>query len=321
MGEGTMSPRREANRSRLTQRLPPLEALRFFEAAARHGSFTAAGRELCVTPAAVSHRVKTLEASLGELLFVRQARGVRLNRLGATYLKEVQRILTDICNVTDCQRGHAAARRLAIVAAGIVAELWLTSRLPEFAAAYPDIAIELEIDHGEVDLHRRDFDVWIVFECERSEALQTETLFEETLIPVCSPALLEKRGRPARPEDLHDWPFLYDLEGRSDWSYWFAQHGVSSPDPFRASAFGLYSMVVQAATRGMGVALGYSSMIANELERGTLVALFDSFVPAPARILLASLPDSADKPDVQAFLDWIRVQVSLMHGADHPLTP
>ena len=316
-----MSTQREANRSRLTQRLPPLDTLRFFEAAARHGSFTAAGQELCVTSAAVSHRIKTLETSLGDKLFVRQARGVRLNRQGAMYQKEVQRILIDLCDVTDCQRNCVAARLLRVVAVGIVAEMWLTPRLPDFGAARPGIAIELETDHDEVDPRRRNFDVWIAFASEARETPHAETLFEETLIPVCSPALLEKRGQPTSPEDLHDWPLLYDLEGRSHWSYWFARHGAPPPNLHRASGFRQYSMVVQVAIRGMGVALGYSWMIAHELERGTLVGLFDSFVPAPAKILLATAPASADRPEVRAFRDWVRDQASAMHGRYHLVAP
>ena len=134
------------------------------------------------------------------------------------------------------------------------------------------------------------------FTNEVTETWHAETLFEETLLPVCSPAFLEARGRPREPADLHGWPLLYDLHWTTDWSHWFAHHGARAADLSPASGFRLYSMMVQAAVKGMGVALGHSLMITRELEQGTLVSLFDSRVTAPARYLLVTAPASMGKP-------------------------
>ena len=256
--------------------LPPLEALRFFEAAARHGSFAAAAKELGVSAAAVSYRVKALERHLGAELFQRYAHGVSLNVHGRGYLRDIERIFAELRRVTERRRDRQETELLKLVAIEVVAEKWLMPLLADFRTAHPDIAIEFEVDHGPVDPKRRDFDVWIAFTDEVPHSLHSEKLFEETLFPVCSPGLLAARGRPREPGDLKSWPLVYDLHWTTDWSHWFSHHGVSPADLSRASGFRLYTMVVQAAVDGLGVALGHSVMIARELNQGALVALFDS---------------------------------------------
>lgn len=285
--------------------LPPLEALRFFEAAARHGSFAAAARELGVSAAAISYRVKALERHLGAELFQRYAHGVSLNVQGRAYLRDLERIFAELHRVTERRRGRQEAELLKLVAIEVVAEKWLMPLLGDFRTAHPDIAIEFEVDHGPVDPKRRDFDVWIAFTDEVPHSLHSEKLFEETLFPVCSPALLATRGRPREPGDLKSWPLVYDLHWTTDWTHWFSHHGVSPADLSRASGFRLYTMVVQAAVDGLGVALGHSVMIARELDQGALVALFDSPVAAPAPYLLVIAPHSRGKPAVKAFRDWL----------------
>ena len=221
------------------------------------------------------------------------------------YAAEIRRIFADLSTATERHREHGEATHLKLVAVEVVAEKWLMPRLANFRAAHPDISIEFETDHREVDLDRRNFDVWIAFTDRVDETLQVETLFEETLLPVCSPIFLKTRGRPREPSDLHRWPLLYDLHWTTYWSHWFAHHGAKEADLSRASGFRLYSMMVQAAVEGMGVALGHSLMIARELEQGTLVSLFDSRVTAPARYLLVTAPASAKKPQVRAFRHWV----------------
>ena len=141
-----------------------------------------------------------------------------------------------------------------------VAEKWLLPRLASFKADHPGIAIELETNHRGVDPTRRDFDAWLAYTGEtaaprpltrREDTLLEETLYEEDLLPVCSPALLAARGRPCEPADLHGWPLLYDLGWDADWSYWFARQGQPTPDLSQASGFRLYSMLVQAAVNGI----------------------------------------------------------------------
>ena len=292
--------------------LPPLDCLRFFEAAARHQSFVRAGAELGVTSAAVAHRVRMLEKHLDVPLFERRHRGVRLNRRGQAYLKEVQHILAEVHGVSERQRRWP--RRVRIVSVEAVAEKWLVPRLATFKAAHPGIAIEVETNHRGVDPDRRDFDAWFAYTGEtaaqrpvtrREDILLEETLYEEQLLPVCSPALIAARGRPRGPADLDDWPLLYDLGWDADWSYWFARQGQSTPDLSRASGFRLYSMLVQAAVHGIGAAIGRPMLIAHELERRTLVPVFDRQAEAPERCCLITTAPARQRPEVQAFREWV----------------
>ena len=131
--------------------LPPMESMHAFEAAARHDSFVQAGQELDVTAATISNRVRALETHIGAQLFSRHARGVRLNVRGREYAGEIRRILAEITTVTERHREHAHATHLKLVAVEVVAEKWLMPRLADFKAAHPDISIEFETDHREVD--------------------------------------------------------------------------------------------------------------------------------------------------------------------------
>ena len=290
-------------------RLPPLECLRFFEVAARRESFAKAAEELHVSASAVAHRIKVLEQHLDGALFERRRRGVRLNGRGKAYLKDVQRILAEIQAATERRRADSGTQRLKLVSVEVVAEKWLLPRLADFQLSHPGVVIELETDHRGVDPAGSDFDIWIAYVGEtaapRPQGLFEETLYEEDLLPVCSPTLIEARGRPGDPVDLHDWPLLYDLGWDTDWPYWFARQGQPSPDLSRASGFRLYSMVVDAAVEGMGVAIGHSRVIAREMERGALVSLFDQQVEAPARCCLITTADSRRNPGVRAFREWI----------------
>ena len=291
----------------------PLETIRFFEVAGRHQSFAKAARELGVTPGAVSHRVRKLEQYLGVELFERQSHGLALSARGQAFLVEVQDTLSAFDNSAERFRALTDAKggALKLVAVEAFAEMWLMPRLDVFRSTHPEIVIEFETslsDHHAVDPARREFDVWIAFVASVPRTVQSEVLFEETLVPVCSPGFLESRGRPEHPDDLHGWPLLYDLAWHDYWAHWFASREAAAPDMFRASGYRLYSMMIQAALKGMGVALGHSLLIAPCLERGTLVELFGPPVAAPARYFLAVAPGSDEKPETRAFLDWLRAE-------------
>ena len=289
----------------------PLEAVRFFEVAGRHQSFAKAARELGVTPGAVAHRVRTLERYLGVELFERHSHGLALSARGLAYLIEVQHTLGALDKSTERYRAGARAGVLKLVAVEAFAEMWLMPRLAAFRNAHPDIVIEFETslgDHHEIDPARREFDVWIAFVGTVPRTMHSEVLFDETLVPVCSPALLAMRGRPEHPDDLHGWPLLYDLAWHDYWAHWFAGKAAGVPDMSRASGYRLYSMMIQAALEGMGVALGHSRLIAPYIERGAVVGLFEPPVAAPARYLLAIAPGAGEKPAARAFLEWVRAE-------------
>ncbi len=293
-------------------RLPPLESLRFFEAAARHESFSKAAAELGVTAAAVAYRVRALDEHLDAALFERRQRGVLLNARGRAYLQEVQRILAEFHGVSE--RHSRQPRRVRIISVEAVAEKWLLPRLAALEAAHPGIAIELETNHRGVDPGSRDFDAWIAYTgataaphpaTRRVDTLIEETLYEEQLLPVCSPALLAARGQPRGAVELDGWPLLYDLGWDTDWAYWSACQHEPAPDLSRASGFRLYSMVVDAAGQGLGAAIGRPALIADELASGVLVPVLEQQADAPERCCLITTAASRRKPEVQAFRQWI----------------
>ena len=289
--------------------LPPLDCLRFFDAAARHQSFVRAAEELEVTSAAVAYRVKVLEDRLGHTLFDRSRRGVALNARGQAWFADVQRILADLGEAMHRHRNGPSRPRVKLVAVESVAERWLMPRLSPFYATRPDIAIELETDPLRIDPNCHDFDLWITYDtavrAPRAETAHRETLFEETMVPVCSPALLEVRGRPRRASDLQAWPLLYHLGWPSDWAHWFAALGEPGPDLSQASGFRLCRLLVQAAVQSLGVTIGHPTVIAPELERGALVPLFRDHSDARTRCCLITTAAARHKPEVQALRQWL----------------
>ena len=290
--------------------LPRLEGVRAFESAARHKSFVHAGDELDVTAATIAQRVKTLEDYMGGELFTRSARGVRLNARGLEYLSAIAGTLDALSRASERCRTRYDNNRLKLVTVEVFAEKWLMPRLADFRSQHPEIALEFETDHGEVSRERRQFDIWIPFANGVDEELHSEVLFDETLLPVCSPDFLAVNGRPTTAAELHDLPLLYDLHWNTYWAHWFAEHEAKAPDLMKASGFRLYSMMVQAAVKGMGVALGHSRMIAAELRDGELVVLFESPIRAPGRYLLVTQPVAERNARVQAFCTWIRNAVA-----------
>ena len=142
-----------------------------------------------------------------------------------------------------------------------------------------------------------------------------KTLYEEQLLPVCSPALLAARGQPDGPAELDGWPLLYDLGWDTDWAYWSACQHQPAPDLSRASGFRLYSMLVDAAGQGLGAAIGRPALIARELASGMLVPVLDQQADAPERCCLITTAGSRRKPEVQAFRQWILRQAQ---SAAHP---
>ena len=296
--------------------LPPLECLRYFEVAARHESFVRAAREIGVTPAAVAYRIKVMEEYLGRALFARHQRRVTLNANGRACLRDVQRVLAEIGVIAERYGSRPSVRQLTVAAVESIADRWLMPKLPGFRALEPDIAIRIETDLAGTGPGQPDVDLWIAYAGEEwgppaSEA-QHETLFEEPMFPVCSPALLEERPQPGRAADLHRWPLLYHLGRPSDWTHWFAAHKTMAPDLYGASGFRLCSMLVHAAVQGMGVAIGRPTMVAGELQDGSLVPLLKQHTEPHTSCCLISTPAARSRPQVRSFRDWI-LQESAAH--------
>ena len=292
----------------MVRRLPPLNALRAFEAAARHLSFTKAAEELFVTQAAISHQVKALEGALGMPLFRRFNRRLMLTDAGQAYLPPLRDALDQIAAATDrlCTAEETGALKISVLPS--FAAKWLLPRLSRFREAHPEIDVLVHASTDLADFARDGFDLAIRYGYGSYPGLVVTPFMEDEVFPVCSPRLL-KEGPPLKqPADLKNHTLLHDpttANESKDWQSWLRFAGVSGVDTSRGPGFTDASMVLQAAIDGQGVALGRSALTGNDLEAGRLVQPFGPAIPSDFRYFIVTLPAAADRPKVRAFSDWL----------------
>ena len=294
------------------RRLPPLNALRTFEAAARHLSCPRAAEELHVTQAAVSHQVRALEDHLGVRLFRRRGRALSLNEAGEALLPGLQDAFDRIEDSAKRVRPGHDERVLTVTVQPSFAGAWLISRLPRFAERHPDIDVKLSATHDLVDLMREDVDVGVRFGPGSWPGdLRVDRLMDEELFPVCSPALLERGPPLERPEDLRLHTLLHD-DHVVDWRMWLLAAGVHDIDFTRGPVFSMTSLALQAAIEGQGVALASSFLVADDLAAGRLVVPFDLSVSDPLDFAyhIVVSKRTADLPKVTAFKDWLLGEIA-----------
>lgn len=303
----------------MSRRLPPLNALRAFEAAARHASFSAAAAELSVTPAAISHQIKALEGRLGLVLFRRSPRAVRLTDAGQRYLAGVREGFDHLSAATDQLIAGERSGPLTVSLLASFAARWLMPRLKRFHARHPEIDVRLSTTQMLADFARDDVDLAIRFGRGRYPGLTAERLLSQDVFPVCSPALLDGPRPLRRPEDLKHHTLLHD-DIREDWALWLQAAGISGVDPTRGPSFGSDSgLVVQAAVDGLGVALGRSALVAHELAAGRLVRPFQLALKEQDAYYVVYPPTHIGRPKVKLFRDWLLEEAAA--GAAPPLMP
>ncbi len=288
----------------MARRLPPLNAVRAFEAAARHLSFTKAAKELHVTQAAISHQVKALEAYLGLQLFRRLNRALVLTEEGQTYLPPVKRIFDHLYDATRRLTENEARGKLTVSVIPSLAARWLVPRLGRFREAQPDIDVRVAPSGHLVDFAREDVDLGIRYGRGRYPGLRVERLMTEDILPVCSPALLEGSRPLKRPSDLRHHTLLHD-EGHAEWRTWLLAAGVDDVDATRGTVFTDSGMLIQAAAAGQGVALARGALAADDLASGRLVRPFDFNLPAEFAYYIVCPEATADQPKVVAFREWL----------------
>jgi LysR family glycine cleavage system transcriptional activator len=289
----------------MARNLPPLNALRAFEAAARNGSFLLAARELGLTPGAVSYQIKALESRLGVGLFQRLPRGVVLSEPGRAYQLRVADAFDRLGAATDGLVGRQGSPVVRITALPAFATKWLLPRLPRFRDRHPGIELLLSADAAVVDFVTGEFDVGLRCTDGRHPALHVTPIMTEEIFPVCSPLLLAGPRPLRRPEDLTAHSLIYDREWRDDWSLWLAAAGARGIEAFQGPTFTLYSMALEAAMNGLGVAIGHSRLVAEDIAAGRLVAPFGLRIPAPRSHYLVCPAWSAERPAVAAFRAWL----------------
>ena len=291
----------------MARHLPSLNALRAFEAAARHLSFTKAAEELSVTQAAISHQVKGLEDRLGVALFRRQNRALMLTEMGQAYLPA----LKDAFDAIDA----ATARLVARDRSGVVtftclpsfAATWLVRRLGRFRAQHPDLDVRLLTNERLVDFAREDVDIGVRYGRGHWPGLAKERLLTEDMFPVCAPALLKGPKPLKKPADLKHHTLLHD-DMEMDWQRWLVAAGVKGVDPNRGLQFSSSSMLLQAAADGQGVAMGRSALAAGYLAEGRLVRPFELKLHSDAAYYIIYPTAYAQRPKVKAFRDFLMAE-------------
>src|SRR5918996_5682889 len=291
--------------SGMVTRLPPLNALRTFEAAARHLSFTKAAAQLFVTQAAVSHQIKALEDHLGMPLFRRLNRALMLTDEGQALLPFVREAFDQLADGVRRLRQGQSSGVLTISVLPSLASTWLIPRLRGFQSAHPEIEVHMTATERLVDFAREPVDAGIRYGLGSWPGLRAERLLSADVIPVCSPQLLDG-PRPLRtPEDLVHHQLLHVLNASDDWRMWLTAAGVKGVDPDRGLKFDHTSLAIQAALNGLGVAMGPGPLVDRDLAAGRLVEPFDLELPSNSAYYFIAPEATADQPKIRAFRDWL----------------
>jgi LysR family transcriptional regulator, glycine cleavage system transcriptional activator len=293
--------------------LPPLNPLHVFEVAARLQSFTRAAEDLRVTQPAVSRQIRTLENFLGVRLFERDKQGIRLTSAGEELQREIAPAFRTLEAATSRLAASGSDEPLKLRVYTTFAAKWLIERLPSFYAAYPAIRLRISNAVAPVDFEHDQVDLAIQFGDGRWPGVDSELLFSDLLQPVCTPALRRKAHLDSL-DDLNKVQLLHSHYRRTDWADWLAN--ADRRDLLNASGMTFPSSILtyQAATEGVGVAIGQLHLLRNELREGTLVALFDKpferqlahYVVWPKHRPLHRKPLS--------FLTWLRRQIVAFRG-------
>jgi LysR family transcriptional regulator, glycine cleavage system transcriptional activator len=297
----------------MSRSLPPLNALRAFEAAARHLSFTTAAAELNVTQAAISHQIKALEDRLGLKLFRRVGRGLLLTDAAQAYLAEIAAAFDRISGATRRLHQHDAAGVLSATVLPSFAAKWLLPRLGRFRAAHPEIDLRISSSVEQIDLAREDFDFALRAGSGQYLGMRSDLILTESFFPVCSPALLSGPNRLRVPADLRAHTLLHD-EPRDLWQLWLKTVGLTDIDATRGPGFSDSGMLIQAAVEGQGVAIAKGTLAGDDLRAGRLVRPFDQSLPANYSYWLVCPEPSAERPKIVAFRDWILAEARMSQG-------
>ena len=285
--------------------IPPMQALRAFEAAARRQSLSRAAEALSLTHGAISHQIKALEAALNVRLIERAGRGIRLTEEGERLAARLRGALAEIEDALREASQRSNPRQLRVSVTPSFAARWLLPRLGRFIAQHKDIDVDVRSNMALIDFRRDDADVAIRHGLGNWPDVKAELLMSDTFFPVCSPRLA---AQPTRPQDLARFTLL-----RSDdesWKPWFDAVGLDWPEPSRGPIFNDSSLMLQAAAEGQGIALARSTLVGNDLRNGLLVRLFDIDVPGPRKFYLVYPPRLAASPKLALFRAWLLAEIA-----------
>jgi LysR family glycine cleavage system transcriptional activator len=302
----------------MNSHLPPLSALRAFETAARHLSFSKAADELHVTPAAISHQIHALEDDLGVRLFHRMNRSIELTASGRVLLPGLSEAFAGIQSAVGRLRTHNDTGALTVTASPSVAAKWLVPRLQRIQQQRPQVDVRISATDEIVDLTKGDFDIAIRYGCGKYPGLDVELLFTNEVFPACSPQLLTA-GPPLRtPEDLLRHTLIHDQAVERDplvptWSMWLKAAGIKDVRASAGLTFNSIYLALDAAIAGHGVVLAYSTIAAADLAAGRLVRLFSLALPDQFAYYIVTAPGALERTKVRVFRNWLRQEADRPH--------
>jgi LysR family glycine cleavage system transcriptional activator len=290
----------------MATRLPPVHALSAFEAASRHNSFAVAAEELCITPSALSHRIRLLEDFVGERLFHRDGRSINLSEFGRRYLEVVRSALRTLTDFPMPSRDAIVQPRVKVVLPPTFARHMFIPRLKQFTEAHPDIVVELFLSVPLYDLSLSESDVEIRFGAGRYVNLVTEKLFEEPTFAVASPTYLKTIPALRKPADLAHATLL--RSALEPWQPWFEVAGLDWPEPGTALRVDDLGLLLEAIRYGHGVGLARQHFAQDLLDKGELVELFDNVhlnTPPHAYYMVYDNRVS-ERREINVFIEWLR---------------
>lgn len=290
-------------------RLPPLNALKAFEAAARHESFTRAADELCVTQGAVSQQVKALEAELAVKLFNRERQRLVITEAGRDYLTVIRDALDRIAIGTERLLERQNAGVLTVSTSPDFASKWLVHRLGHFAEAHTGIDLRVSATLHHVDFAREEVDLAVRHGDGNWPGLDTVKLCSEQLFAVCSPKLLSGRRRVSRPADILKLPLIH-TESRTDWTRWLQAAGLADAQVTHGPVLNRASMAIDAAINGQGIALARTTLAAFDLINGRLVRPFEEALRLSKSYWIICPRATATLPKIVTFRDWLLAEAA-----------
>jgi LysR family transcriptional regulator, glycine cleavage system transcriptional activator len=293
----------------MLRRLPPLNALKAFEAAARHESFTRAAEELCVTQGAVSHQVKALETELGLKLFTRERQRLLITEQGREYLAVLRDAFDRIALGTERLRERQTSGVLTVSTSPDFAAKWLVNRLGHFLEAHPEIDLRVSATMHHVDFAREDVDVAVRHGEGDWPGLDSVRLAPEELFPVCSPKLMSGPRAVRVPADVLKHPLLH-MEDRQNWARWLDAAGVSDTGAVHGPVLNRASMLIDAAVDGQGIALARTTLAAWDLINGRLVRPFPIAMRLTKSYWIVCPKATAAVPKIRAFRDWLLAEAA-----------
>lgn len=291
------------------RRLPSLDALKGFDAAARSLSFTRAAAELSLTQSAISRQVQTLEDQLGVRLFVRGVRKLTLTPEGERLHRAAARALAELAEVCAGLRLRQRRPRVTISAAISIAALWLVPRLGNFQERHPDVDVRLSADNRTVDLMREEVDVALRYGPPEAMPPDAVLLFDEVVFPVAAPAIAAAFPSEPKAADLAAVTLLAYASSEPmpglDWSPWLVSLGLDKARPKALIQFNQYDQMIRAAADGQGVALGRGPLVRQLIDAGRLAPLMEARERIASRGYYLLRPAGAKRPEVDAFVDWL----------------